>query len=235
MEILKTILTALLSVTTLFILSKLMGSREMSQLTMFDYINSITIGSIAAELATCEFTDITKPFTAMVVYSIAILILEILTNKSIWVRRIITGKSIILYNHGTLYRRNLSKVRYDVDELLSQCRINGYFDLSKIQTIVLEANGQLSILPLADERPVTGKDLNIKPEQDRLVANVIIDGKIMYKNLKHTGNNETWLMNQLKGHGVSSPSEVFLATCDTNSKLCVYRRTDEKMNIDIFE
>lgn len=235
LEVIQAIITALGSAITLFVLSKLMGNREMSQLSVFDYINSITIGSIAAEMATGEFTDILKPFTAMIVFAILNLSLSLLTNKSLKLRRLITGKPSILYDKGQIYYKNLSKAKMDLGEFLAQCRVNGYFDLSNIQTAILEANGKISFLPVSDNRPVTGKDLNIHPEQEQLVANVIIDGQMMPLNLKHLGLDEKWLSKQLHLHDIHDVSEVFLATCDFNHKLCIYKKINEEMNIDVLE
>jgi uncharacterized membrane protein YcaP (DUF421 family) len=212
-----------------------MGNREMSQLSMFDYINGITIGSIAAEMATTEFTDAIKPFVAMIVYAIVIIFLAFITDKSIILRRLINGKAIILYDKGELYSKNLKRARIDINEFMSQCRISGYFDLSNVQTIILESNGKISILPASDQRPVNGTDLGISPPQDNLVANVIIDGKIMQENLRHTGKNEKWLIEQLKSQSVSNISDVFLATCDLNNKVQVYKKHDDKMKLDIFD
>ena len=235
LEVIQAIITALGSAITLFVLSKLMGNREMSQLSVFDYINSITIGSIAAEMATGEFTDILKPFVAMIVFAVLTIILSLLTNKSVKLRRLITGRPSILYDKGQLYYKNLSKAKMDLGEFLTQCRVSGYFDLSNIQTAILESNGKISFLPISNMRPVTGKDLNIHPEQEQLVANVIIDGKIMPLNLKHLGLDEKWLSKQLKLHDIHAVSEVFLATCDSNHKLCVYKKLNEEMTIDILE
>lgn len=235
MEILQAILTSLLSIITLMILTKLMGNREMSQLSMFDYINGITIGSIAAELATSEFTDSIKPFVAMIVYATVIILLAIVNEKSIILRRIFNSRTSILYNNGELFSKNLKKAKIDINEFLSQCRINGYFDLSKVQTVILESNGKFSILPLSDERPIIAKDLGIAPAQDTLVANVIIDGKIMKQNLKHTGKNEKWLIDQLKAKNIKDISDVFLATCDLNNKVHVFKRHQKEMKVDVFD
>lgn len=235
METLQTILTSLLSITTLLILTKLMGSREMSQLSMFDYINGITIGSIAAELATSEFTDSVKPFVSMLVFAGVIILLAVVSDKSMKLRRLINGKASILYDNGEIYSKNLKKARIDLNEFMSQCRINGYFDLSKIQTILLESNGKFSFLPISDERPVIGKDLGISPTQNYLVANVIIDGKIMKENLRHTGKNEKWLLEQLKNQNVKDISDIFLATCDLNNKLQVFTKQANQMKLDLFD
>ena len=235
MEMLHVILTALGSIITLFILSKLMGNREMSQLTMFDYINGITIGSIAAEMATTEFTDVTKPFVAMIIYALVVIFISWLTNKSIKFRRIISGMPVVLYDNGNIYEKSLRKAKLDLGEFLCQCRTAGYFDLSTIQTIILEPNGKLSILPKSDERPLTGKDMKLSITQEYLVANVIIDGHIMTDNLKHTGNNETWLRTQLKAHQITDTSEVLLATCDRQNTLHVYKKTNSLESYDILE
>lgn len=235
MEVIQAIITALGSAAALFTLSKLMGNREMSQLSMFDYINSITIGSIAAEMATCEFTDLLKPFTAMIVFALFNILLSLLTNKSIKIRRLATGKPSILYDNGQFYYKTFAKAKMDLGEFLVQCRVNDYFDLTDIQTALLEPNGKISFLPVSNKRPITGEDLNISPSQNYLVANVIIDGKIMLQNLKHIGNNEKWLTKQLRIHDVSDISEVFLATCDRNNKLCVYKKLTEKMTADLLE
>lgn len=233
MEIIQAIITTFSTVITLFILSKLMGTREMSQFSMFDYINSITIGSIAAEMATCEFTDFVKPFTAMIVFTLFIILISILTSKSLKLRHIVTGKPSILYDNGQIYYKTFVKAKMDLNEFLVQCRISGYFDLSDIQTALLEPNGKISFLPVASKRPVTGEDLNISPSQNYLVANVIIDGKIMSQNLKHIGNNEKWLTKQLHAHHIFNISEVLLATCDHNNKLCIYKKLNEKTTVDL--
>ncbi|WP_167958436.1 DUF421 domain-containing protein [Anaerosporobacter faecicola] len=235
MEVLQAIVTALGSIITLFILTKIMGNREMSQLTMFDYINGITIGSIAAEMATTEFTDLTKPFVAMIVYALVVTASSKICEKSFKARRIIAGKSSILYDNGIIFVKNLKKAKMDLNEFLSQCRIGGYFQLSTLQTVILESNGKLSFLPISTERPVTGKDLQLQPQQDHVVANVIMDGKIMYDNLKHTGKDENWLNKQLKVHQVQELSQVLLATCDSQNTLNVYIKNPSDQPYDILE
>ncbi len=234
MEVISIIITSLGALITLFLLTKLMGYREMSQLSMFDYINSITIGSIAAEMATSLENDFVKPLTAMVVFALFDVFLSIIKNKSIKLRRFVEGKPVILYFNGTLYKSNLKKAKIAIGEFLEQCRVNGYFDLSTIYAAVLEANGKLSILPKESERPVAPKDLQLSLNQASLNANVIIDGHVMPENLRHTGKNEKWLMSQLSAYGISQISEVLLATCDADNKISVYKKVDKEMKVDLF-
>lgn len=216
------------SIAALFILTKLMGYRQMSQLSMFDYINGITIGSIAAEMSTSVNNDFIKPLIAMIIYAIAGILLSRFSEVSIWGRRIIVGCPRILFNNGKLYFNNLKKSRLDIGEFLTQCRIAGYFDLSQLQTIVMEPNGHLSFLPKSQNRPLTAADLAINIGTETIAATIIIDGCIMQQNLASTGHDEKWLINQLKKLGITTPDHVFLATCDSSANLNVYIKNTEK-------
>lgn len=232
-EILYIIALSLGSIIALFILTKLIGYRQMSQMSMFDYINGITIGSIAAEMATSLENNFIEPLTAMIVYAFAALFLSYFSSKSIKARRIIEGVPLVLLNNGELYRDNLKKAKIDVSEFLLQCRVNGYFDISKLETAILEENGKISFLPKASDRPLTPSDIQISPQQDYMVANVILDGKLMEKNLKHTGNDEKWLQNQIKAQGAKQIEDVLLATCDTSNQVTVYLKSNRKEAKDV--
>lgn len=232
-EIIYIIALSLGSIVTIFILAKLMGYRQISQMSMFDYINGITIGSIAAEMATSLEENFVQPLTAMIVYALVTLLLSWLGSKSIKVRRVVEGAPLVLLNNGELYRCNLKKAKIDVTEFLEQCRINGYFDVSKLQTAILEGNGKISFLPKVSDRPLTPADMKLSPEQDYMVANVILDGKIMRENLGHTGNDEKWLQNQIRGQGARRIEDVLLATCDASNQVTVYLKKNSKEAKDV--
>ena len=221
------------SFITFFILTKIMGYREMSRLSMFDYINSITIGSIVAEMATALDTDFTAPLTALIVYTVWSVFIAWLTSKSIKVRKFIEGRPLILMNNGELYRENLKKAKMDVLEFLVQCRTNGYFDVSKLQTVILEGNGKISFLPKVSDRPATPSDMNLSPQQDYMVANVILDGRIMKENLHHTGKDEKWLKNQIQGQEAERVEDILLATCDASGQVAVFLKNSRKQVEDI--
>lgn len=221
MEPLKVILTALLSAVTLFILAKLMGHKQIVQLDMFDYITGITIGSIAAELAT-ELEKPIKPLIAMIVYGLIAVCLSILTSKFPRIRKYINGTPTILMNDGKLYRKNMKKARLDLSEFLVLCRQSGYFDLSAIQTAIFEYNGQLTILPTSGQRPATPDDLSLTPPPACVFTEVIMDGRTMGENLHRKGLNEQWLQKQLELQGYRSAKEIYLGLCDQNNQLSLY-------------
>jgi uncharacterized membrane protein YcaP (DUF421 family) len=127
MDLLKIVALSFGSVIFLFILTKLMGNKEMSQLSMFDYIIGITIGSIAAEMSTALESDFMQPVVAMAVYAAVSIIISILSYKSLKLRRIISGNSLILLDNGELYRDNLKKAKLDLNEFLMQCRTSRIF------------------------------------------------------------------------------------------------------------
>lgn len=231
--LLKTALSALISISVMFVLARLLGKRQVSQLNFFDYINGITIGSIAAELALSTDEDIFPPIVAMVVYTAVSFLIAYISNKSISARRFFVGKPVVLYENDKIYEKNLMKARLDVNEFLTQLRTQGYFDLSQVQTAVLEINGSVSVLPKSADRPATPDDLKIIVDPAAMCANVVIDGNIMHLNLKHTGNNEIWLRNELDKQGASL-SEVILATVNGQNKLTVFKKTGDEVKRDLF-
>lgn len=235
MDILKVCFTSLGSLIVLFISTKLIGNKQISELTMFDYINSITIGSIGAEMAT-NVDIFHLSLTAIAVYTLVILLVSYVTQKSVKIRRILTGTSIILMENGKLYPKNFSKSKLDINEFLTQCRINGYFNLEEIDTAILEQNGKISILPNVSARPVNTKDLNLAVPQEKISVNVILDGSVMEDNLRRSGNDIEWLKHELEKQNITSISDVFLAVCDTeNNKLTVYVKAQNEQNSDVFQ
>lgn len=229
MDFLRVILTSIFSIALLFLFTKLIGYRQMSELSMFDYINGISIGSIAAELATAEGIDIWYWTVALAVYGLMTTLLSRLTDYSIILRRGITGKSIILMQNGKLYDENFTQARLDLNEFLMQLRNNGYFDLAQLDTVLYEPNGRLSVLPNSLYRPATPQDLGAAPAQDQLNANVILDGKAMPGNLSAIGQDELWLQQQLKEQNLSL-DDIFLGICTPDGSLSLFPRNGKLDN-----
>lgn len=221
MEILQVLITSAVSLAVLFLLTKLMGNKQVSQLSMFDYIIGISIGSIAAEMAT-ELENPENPLAAMIVYGIIAFLVSVISQRSTKVRKVMSGRPLVIMDNGIIYRENLKKARIDLSDFLTQCRTSGYFDLNQIQTAVMEYNGAISFLPVSKYRPATPSDMDIQPEQEYLQITVIMDGHINKRNLKLSGNNEVWLTKQLHLQGYNNPSDVLLALCDNNNKLTVF-------------
>ena len=235
MDILMVVGTSVASVVTLFILTKLMGNKQVSQLSMFDYIIGISIGSIAAEFAT-ELENPERSLIALIIYALSAYIVSVVTGKSTKVRKIIIGRPLILFDKGKLYRKNFKKARLDLSDFLTHCRNQGYFDLSQIQTAIFEYNGSVSILPAEANRPLEPSDVNMQPVQQEILVNVILDGNINGENLKYTGNNRTWLEKELHLQGYHSVKEIFLGAVNTtDNTLLLYPIEVKNKTVDPFE
>lgn len=237
MHLLKVACTALFSILELFLLAKWMGNRQMSQLTMFEYIIGITIGSIAAEMAVSGGGELFWPAAvSMAVYAAVAFFLSLITDKSIVCRRLITGRARILLYKGELYRRNFKRSHLDLSEFQMLCRNAGYFDLSQLACAVMESNGTISFLPKSGNRPATPQDLSLPVEEDGPLFVVIMDGKLLPQNLKACGVEAEWIKKQLKQQGVSTVEEALLATVNHKKELSVYRNVkSRKTGKDMFE
>lgn len=224
MRFLTLCLTALGSFGALFLVAKFIGRKQIAQLDFFDYITGITIGSIAAEMAT-ELEEPWRPLTAIMLYGGVTLLLSVISTRFPRARKYLNGTPTILMDHGKLYHENLKKAKLELSEFMVMCRQQGYFDLTGIQTAVFEYNGKLTILPVSDRRPATPKDMNLAPEQELLFTELIMDGQILEENLKRMGLDRTWLDRQLKQRHIHSPTDVFLALCDRNGTFVLYEKS----------
>lgn len=232
---LRAVMLSVVSVVVLFLLTKLMGNKELSQMSMFDYVTGITIGSIAAELATEFELKWYNPVISMMVYGLLAVGISFLTNKSVKAQKILSGRPIVLMDNGVIFKKNLAKARMDVSDFLMMCRVQGCFDIGQIQTAILEFNGSLSLLLKSDQRPATPSDLNLSPQQEQVQVNLILDGKVNEANLKLVKHNLQWLEKRIKAQGYDSVSQIFLATCDANDQLALYPMENKKIAVDWFE
>ena len=221
MEFIKVILTSILSVVSLFVIAKIMGHKQMAQLDFFDHITGITIGSIAAELAT-ELEAPWKPLVAMIIYGLVALGLTILAHKFPKTRKYVNGTPTIVMDNGKLYRENMKKAKLELSEFMVLCRQEGYFNINDIETAVFEYNGRITILPKSEKRPLTPEDMNITPEKAEICTEIIMDGRILHENLKRLGLDLTWLDKQLKKQKYDNAKEIYLGICDKNNNLTLF-------------
>ena len=217
-------LNSILSLLVLLLITKWLGYRQIAQLSLYDYIIGITIGSICAELAIMPFDEILVPLTALVTYGAFTYLLSLLTQKSTTFRYFLEGNPLLLFHDQQFNLTNLKKSKLDLLEFLSECRQLGYFDLKDVDTVILEPNGKLSILPNAFARPATTKDLSLRVDFAKPVYHLILDGKINEANLKQARKDKEWLENQLKVQGVPL-SNVFLGTLSDNATLTLYKKS----------
>lgn len=226
---------SLFSLIALFLITKLIGRKQVSELSLFDYVIGISIGNFAAEMTINLDAPYTHGIIAVIVFGLSAYIVSLATMKNIHLRRWIIGTPILMIQNGKILEKNLKKVMIDVNDLLEQCRSAGYFDLNEIEYAIMEANGKLSILPANEYKPLTPKDMKIKVNKACLCANVIIDGNIMKKNLENMNKTEDWLEQELKVKGYQNTKDILLATLDNQEKLTIYEKNENIKDYDVLE
>ena len=217
------VIRCIIAMTTLFFMTKLLGKKQVSELSLFDYVVGISIGNFASEMAINLEAEFFNSMLAIIVFGILAYFISILTTKSLKLRKFFVGTPTVLMENNKLIYKNMKKSMIDVNDLLSQAREMGYFDLSEIEFAILEANGKISFLPKGEYKNITVKDMKLKIEKQGLCANVIIDGNIMDDNLINIGKDTEWLLHELKCKG-KKVHDILLATVDINDKLTLYER-----------
>lgn len=233
-ELFNVVIRGLLSLITLFLVTKLIGKKQVSQLSLFDYVIGISIGNFAAEMTINLESEELYGIIAVLLFGGIAYLVSVGTMKSIKLRRFFMGSPTILIEHGKILQDNFYKVKYDINDMLEQCRVNGYFDISEIDYAIVEANGELSILAKSEYLPVNRNDMKLKVSKNGLCANVIIDGKVMYNNLKKINKDEKWLNKELKLKG-KDISDIILATVDINDKVVFYERNKGVVSLDVLK
>ena len=223
-----------IAVIYLFLVIKLLGKKQISELNIFDYIIGLSLGNIAAEMTVNDDITIMEGIVSMTVYGIFSLFVSFITEKSIWARRLITGEPVVIMENGKISREQLKKCKIDINDLLQDARESGYFDISEIDYAVMEPSGKISFLPKGKYHPVTPSDMKLKVGNGGIVANLILDGEIMEKNIKTIGHDKEWLLKRLKDKGYSNPEELLLVTCDSKEKLTIYKN-NEKIDYKVLE
>jgi uncharacterized membrane protein YcaP (DUF421 family) len=206
---------------TLLIFTRILGKQQVSQLTFFDYVVGITIGSTASTLTTDLTSRAWPHWVGLFTWTALCLILQLITLKSKTAEKFLDGEPTIIIKNGKILEDSMRKFRYTIGDLLSQLRDKGIFDIDEVAFAILEKDGQLSIFKKTECDPVTPKDLNIKTSTASIDFEVIYDGSILKDNLDSINRSEKWLMIKLKKQGISDVSEVFLATYNASSGLFI--------------
>jgi len=214
-------LRSVLSLTILFLLARLMGKRQISQLTFFDYVVGISIGSITAQFATNRNLQYTYGILALAIFASYVIVLSFITFKNVRARQVVEGVPTVLIQNGKFVEENLKKERFHINDVLEQCRIRGAFNLKDIEYAILEPSGKVSVLKKSQSQPVTPSDMNIPTNYKGLESALIIDGVIMHKHLENVKLDEKWLKEELKKRGVHDVEDVLYSSLDTSGNLYI--------------
>ncbi|WP_050607814.1 YetF domain-containing protein [Clostridium niameyense] len=220
---------------TLLIFARILGKQQISQLTFFDYVLGITIGSTASSLTTDLSSKAWPHWVGLMTWMAAGFFMQIITLKWKYAAKYMEGEPSIVIMNGKIMENELRKMRFRISNLLELLRNQGVFDVSEVEYGILESDGKLSILKKPENNPITPKDLNIQSFKKGIGVEVIYDGKLIKQNLKTVNKSEDWLKTQLNKQGIHNFSEVFLATIDEQCKnlyVDTYKDTLDKI-IDV--
>lgn len=197
---------------------RLMGKREIGQLQPFELAIAIMIADVAA----VPMADIGIPIFSGIIPILALLVMHLLLSlinlKSIWAREIICGRPTILIYRGKIDEKQLKKERFTINELEERLRSNNVPNIGDVEYAILETSGQITVIQKPEKRNTIPQDFNIVPEYEGIPYDLVVDGKIMYENLKTIGKDYTWLKKQVEKFKMK-PEEALLVTIDGKSQI----------------
>ncbi len=212
-------LQTVLSFIVLLILTRILGKQQVSQLTFYEYLNGITFGSIAANMATIEPERVPDHLIGMITYGFLTLAVSWLAVKNRKFRKAVAGEPVIVIQDGCILESNMRKMNLDLDELTTMLRSQGIFDYKELELAIVEQSGELSVLKKPEYQEVTQGDLDVHGTSKGLAVEVIVDGQIIYENLRAMGLDGKWLMKQLKEKQIFRISQVCFATVNKQHEL----------------
>ena len=184
-----------------------------------------------ADLASIPMTEVGIPIFNGIVPILGLLVMHLLISllnlKSLKAREIICGKPSILVYRGKIDEKILKKERFTINELQERLRGNGVVNLGDVEYAILETSGQVTVIQKPEKRNTIPEDFNIQPEYEGIPYDLVIDGKIMYKNLNSIGKNYAWLKKQVEKFNVK-PEEALVVTIDGKGQIFCQRK--ENMN-----
>lgn len=207
---------------------RLMGKRQVGELEP----SELVLDLIIADLAAVPMQDFGIPLLAGIVPILTLLcltmILSVLTMKSVKFRAVICGRPGIIVSNGKVNQQEMRKNRFTIDELNEELRMQGITDLSTVKYAILETNGRVSVIPYANQRPVTAEQMNLYPDDVGMPTVIINDGRLQERDLISRGFNGGWLQKRLDEHGVSTVQDVFLLTVDEQDRVYFVPKEVEK-------
>ncbi|SDF24416.1 DUF421 domain-containing protein [Sporomusa acidovorans] len=215
----------------LLIFTRVLGKTQVGQLTYYEYISGITIGSLAANIAAADADKVWNHYYDLILFVALTYAVSVVTIKSRPLRKLIDGSPTVIIENGKIIEESMHGLRYDLDELHSQLREQGIFDPAEVQYAVLETTGKLSVIKKSDYQPMTKSDFNIHLPDPMFPVELIMDGVVIERNLQKQNYSKEWLEEQLAARGISAIAEVTYAGIDSKGQLFVNPKVHSKLSI----
>lgn len=233
-ETLVVLVRGIIGFITLLIFARVLGKQQISQLTFFDYVLGITIGSVAATFTTNLNSRAWIEWFGLFIWTMATLIVQLVVIRSRYLDKFMGSQPAIVIMNGQIMEAAMKKSRYRLSDLLEQLRLKDVFDISQVEFAIVETNGQLSVLKKSQYQPATPKDLQIPTSYQGLSVELIYSGILVEENLKNLHLDRPWLEAKLSAMGIDNIADVFFASLDTQGTLYVDTYKDHiKTPIDV--
>lgn len=217
------------SVVTYFILvlfARIMGRKQISQLTYFDYVVGITIGSIASTASVEKNVDIYEGIFCIIIWSILTILISEITLKNIKLRLLIDSEPLLIIDKGKVIYKNMKKARYNIGDLLMQLRVKDIFYITEVEIAILEPDGKLSVLKKSEHTTLTIEDMNIIKPKTGMMVDLILDGNILSSHLEQIQKDEDWVIAQLKARNINNIKDVVFAGIQADQKIYIVTKDD---------
>lgn len=226
---------AIISFFTMLIFTRILGKQQLGQITFFDYIVGITIGSFAASLTVDLSSSAWPHWVGIATWIVLGVLLQKVSLKSKNISEYINDSPVVVVHDGKIMGDNLKNSKFTMNELLQQLRLKEIFDVNEVKFAIIETNGQLSTLK-KDEFKNLIDSMNIPKNNSERAHELIFNGIEIKENLDALHLSHEWLMDQLKSHGLDSAQEVFYAFLDSSKNLNVNSYKDKiECTTDIFK
>ncbi|GEL76879.1 DUF421 domain-containing protein [Tenuibacillus multivorans] len=210
------------------LIARILGKKQIAQMTFFDYITGITIGNIAASLAINTNIQPLNTIIGMIIFTTFSILIAFFALESLKIRQIVEGSPTTLIQDGNIIEKNLLKVRMTFDDLMMGLREKNVFKLADVESAVLETNGKISVMKKTENNPLTPKDIGLPVESEHAPSLIIMDGYVLRKRVQYLGYSEEWLLGEIKKQGAEDFKDVFLAQIDSKGNVHVDLYNEEK-------
>lgn len=211
---------------TLVIFTRIMGRKQISQLTYFDYVVGITIGSIASVASVDKSINMYEGIFSIIIWSGLTILISEINLKSIKLRLLIDSEPLLIINKGKVIYKNMKKARYNIGDLLMQLRVKDIFYITEVEVAILEPDGKLSVLKKSEYASLTVGDMNIKKPKTGMMVDLILDGNILTSHLKQIQKNEEWIIEQLRARNISNIKDVVFAGIQADEQIYIITKND---------
>ncbi|HEX3032053.1 MAG TPA: DUF421 domain-containing protein [Bacillota bacterium] len=225
-ETLEVILRTIAAFFAILLITRILSKEQVGQLTFYDYVTGITIGSMAATIAIDTNVRLLPDMAGLLVWAVLTFLMGYISLVSRPARKLLEGEPTVVVHNGKILEGNMARLRYNLDDLLIQLRNKDAFNVADVEFAVLEPNGQLSVLLKSQKRPVTPEDLRLSTQYEGITTELIEDGEIIVQNLNQLQLDQGWLMSQLNKHGVKNVGDVMFASLDSRGNLFVDLKKD---------